>query len=80
MLGWHQLSELAAACHQPLVADIHHELEVAEKISSKDGESHWCQQEAPYELLGAAAAAAAAQALEWHALGGDCKMIFFTKK
>ena len=53
MLGWHQLSELAAACHQPLVADIHHELEVAEKISSNDGEGHRCRQEAPYKLLGA---------------------------
>ena len=45
MLGWYQLSKLAAAGHQPLVADIHHVLEVAEKVSSTDGE------EAPGEPL-----------------------------
>ena len=69
MTGWHQLSELAATCHQPLVADIHHELEVAEKISSNDGEGHRCQQEALYKLLGAGVhcEGAAAPALEWRA-------------
>ena len=51
MLGWYQLSKLAAAGHQPLVADIHHVLEVAEKVSSTDGESHRGQQEAPGEPL-----------------------------
>ena len=67
MLAWHQLSELAATCYQPFVADIHHALEVAEKISSNDGESHRCQQEAPGELLcaGVDGAPAVAPALEW---------------
>ena len=48
-------------------------LKVAEKISSKDGESHRCQQEAPCELLvaGVHRAGAAAPALEWRAVGGD---------
>ena len=73
MLGWHHLSELAAACHQPFVADIYHELVVAEEISSKDGEGHRCQQKAPCELLvaGVHRAGAAGPALEWRAVGGD---------
>lgn len=39
MLALRQLGELAATCYQPPVADINHELEIAEKISSNDGQA-----------------------------------------
>ena len=49
--------------YQPLVAEVHQELKVAEEISSKDEKSHRGQQESPCELpaLGAHSARTAAQ-------------------